>query len=101
MHCFAEIVVGRRFAPTRWLAMTALGMFIFLGMFILLLLLLLLLLAGVDHAPLGEFNRLAQHVEIADMIGEDQNQRGIEIGALFVAQAAMRLDDGAERIVGF
>jgi hypothetical protein len=24
MDCFAEPVIGRRFAPTRWLAMTAL-----------------------------------------------------------------------------
>jgi hypothetical protein len=22
MDCFAELVIGRRFAPTRWLAMT-------------------------------------------------------------------------------
>ena len=25
MDCFAEPVIGRRFAPTRWLAMTDLG----------------------------------------------------------------------------
>jgi hypothetical protein len=25
MDCFAEPVIGRRFAPTRWLAMTVLG----------------------------------------------------------------------------
>jgi hypothetical protein len=25
MDCFAEPVIGRRFAPTRWLAMTALA----------------------------------------------------------------------------
>jgi hypothetical protein len=23
MDCFAEFIIGRRFAPTRWLAMTA------------------------------------------------------------------------------
>jgi hypothetical protein len=27
MDCFAEPVIGRRFAPTGWLAMTALGLF--------------------------------------------------------------------------
>jgi hypothetical protein len=37
---------------------------------------------------------------IADVIGEHENQRRVEIGALLVAQAAMRLDDGAERVVG-
>ena len=65
-----------------------------------MLLLLLLLLARIEHPPLGQRDRLAQHVEIADMIGENQNQRRIEIGALLVAQAAMRLDDGAKRVVG-
>jgi hypothetical protein len=25
MDCFAEFIIGRRFAPTRWLAMTADG----------------------------------------------------------------------------
>jgi hypothetical protein len=67
---------------------------------VLLLLLLLLLLAGIEHAPLGQRDRLAQHVEIADVIGEDQHQRRIEIGALLVAQAAMRLDDGAKASSG-
>ena len=67
----------------------------------MLLLLLLLLLAGIEHPPLGERDRLVQHVDIADVIGEHQNQRGVEIGALLVAQAAMRLDDGAECVVGF
>ena len=64
------------------------------------LLLLLLLLARFEHPPLGERDRLAQHVDVADVIGENENQRGVEIGALFVAQAAMRLDDGAKRVVG-
>jgi hypothetical protein len=27
MDCFAEPVIGRRFAPTRWLAMTVQGYF--------------------------------------------------------------------------
>ena len=27
LDCFAEPVIGRRFAPTRWLAMTGLGLF--------------------------------------------------------------------------
>jgi hypothetical protein len=34
------------------------------------------------------------------VIGEHENQRRVEIGALLVVQAAMRLDDGAERVVG-
>jgi hypothetical protein len=29
MDCFAEPVIGRRFAPTRWLAMTALAFILF------------------------------------------------------------------------
>jgi hypothetical protein len=59
------------------------------------LLLLLRLLAGIHHAPLGQRNRLAQHIKVADVIGEYQNQRGIEICALLVAQPAMRLDNRA------
>src|SRR5258708_12208453 len=66
-----------------------------------LLLLLRLLLARIHHPPLCQCNRLAQHVEIADVIGKDQNQRRIEIGALFVAQSAMRLDDGTKPVVRF
>ena len=61
--------------------------------------LLLLLLAGIHHSPLRKRNRLAQHVDIADMVGENQNQRRIEIGALRVTQSAMRLDDGAKCII--
>src|ERR1019366_732187 len=57
------------------------------------LLLLLLLLSGRHHPPLRERNRLAQPVAIAAMIGENQNQRRIETGALRIADAAMRLDD--------
>jgi len=66
-----------------------------------LLLLLLLLLARFEHPPLCEPNRFIEHVKIADMIGENENQRRIEIGALLIAQAAMGLDDGAKCIVGF
>jgi hypothetical protein len=77
------------------LAMTALGMI----MQLLLLLLLLLLLTCIDHPPLRQFDCLAQHIEIADMIGKDKNERGVEIGALRVAQSAMRLDDRAKRII--
>src|SRR6185437_6705331 len=51
MDCFAS------------LAMTTLIMF-------MSLLLLLLLLARVEHAALGQRNRLAQHLDVADMIGE-------------------------------
>jgi hypothetical protein len=65
------------------------------------LLLLLLLLIGCHHAPFRQRDRLAQHADITDVVGEDLNQRRIEIGALRVAQAAMRLDDGAKRIVRF
>src|SRR5437588_5730700 len=64
------------------------------------LLLLLLLLGGIEHPPLGECDRFVQHRDIADVIGKDEHQRRIEIRALLVAQAAMRLDDGAKRIVG-
>jgi hypothetical protein len=63
------------------------------------LLLLLLLLAGGQHPPLRQRDRLAQHVKIADMIGQDQDQRGIEIGALFVVQSAMSLDNSAKCVV--
>ena len=57
--------------------------------------LLLLLLAGIDHPPLRKPDRFAQHGEIADMVGQNEHQRGIEIGALRVAQSTMRFDDGA------
>ena len=80
MDCFAS------------LAMTLLGMFI-------LLLLLLLLLTGVDHASLRKYDRFAQHVEIADMIGQDQHQRRIEISTLLIAQSAMRLDNRAKGVI--
>ncbi len=63
--------------------------------------LLLLLLARVEHPPLGERDGLVKHGDIADVVGEHENQRRVEIGALFVAQAAMRLDDGAKRVVRF
>jgi hypothetical protein len=53
-----------------------------------LLLLLLLLIAG-QHPPLRQCDCLAQHLEIADMVGQDQDQRSIEIGALRVADAAI------------
>jgi len=62
-------------------------------------LLLLLLLAGIDHPPSRQGDRFAKHIEIADMIGKDQNQRRIEIGALLIAQSAMGLDDRAKRVV--
>src|SRR5450759_4154946 len=83
-----------RIRATRWLAMTSLSMFI-------RLLLLLLLLVGVHHPPLRQHDRLAQHIEIADVIGKDQNQRRIEIGALRVGQSAMRLDDSAKGVIRF
>src|SRR3954468_11010070 len=65
-----------------------------------LLLLLLLLLLAVDHAPLGEENRLPQHDDIADMVGEDQHQRRVEVRALLVGEATMRLHNGAKGVVG-
>src|SRR4051794_6314607 len=40
---------------------------------LLLLLLLLLLLAGINHASSGKLDRFAQHVDIANMIGENEN----------------------------
>ena len=58
--------------------------------------LLLLLLTRLEHPPPGKRDGLVQHVEIADVVGEHENQRRIEIGALFVAQAPMRLDDASE-----
>jgi hypothetical protein len=63
------------------------------------LLLLLLLLAGIGDPALGERQRLAKHIEIADVVGKNQHQRRIQIGALLVAQSTMRLDDGAKRII--
>src|SRR5258708_39274152 len=59
----------------------------------LMLLLLLLLLAHFDNSTMRKGNRLAQHVEIADVVRQDQDQRGIEIGALRIADAAMCFDD--------
>ena len=64
------------------------------------MLLLLLLLARVEQPPLGERDGLVQNGDIADVVGEHENQRGVEIGALLVTQPAMRLDDGAKRVVG-
>ena len=56
---------------------------------VILLLLLLLLLTCIHHSPLRQCDRLAQPVDVADVVGEDQHQCGVEIGALFVAQAAI------------
>ena len=55
------------------------------GLNIFILLLLLLLLAAIHQPPLGQFDRFAQHLDIADMVGKHQHQRGVEIGALRVA----------------
>jgi hypothetical protein len=57
------------------------------------LLLLLLLLIRFQHSPFGEPDRLAQHIEIADVIGKNENQRSVEIGALRLVEPAMRFDD--------
>ena len=65
-----------------------------------LLLLLLLLLTRVQHPPFCQSDRLAQHLEITDVVGENEHQRSIKIGALGLVQAAMRLDDGTERVIG-
>jgi hypothetical protein len=54
------------------------------------LLLLLLLLVRLEQAPFGKRDRLAQNVDVADVIGQDQNQRRIKIGTLFVVEATMR-----------
>ena len=67
----------------------------------MLMLLLLLLLTCVEHPPFRQFDRLAQYTEIADMIGKDQYQRGVKIGALRLGQSAMRFDYGAKGIVRF
>src|SRR5579863_1329810 len=67
----------------------------------LCLLLLLLLLVSLQHPPFCQFDRLAQDFEIADVIGEDENQCGVEIGARLIAQSAMGLDDRAKSVVRF
>ena len=59
----------------------------------------LILLVGCRHPPLCQLNRLAQHADITDMVGQDQHQRRIEIGTLRLAQAAMGLDDRAKRVI--
>jgi hypothetical protein len=92
MDCFAEPVIRRPFAPTRWLAMTISNM-------VFHLLLLLLLLAGFQHPSFRQRNRFMQRVYIADMIGKNEDQRRVEIGALRLAQSAMGFDDGAIRII--
>ncbi|MEY9477272.1 hypothetical protein ABH981_001485 [Bradyrhizobium ottawaense] len=61
------------------------------------LLLLLLLLLTVDHAALGKLDRLTQHIDLADMVGEDQHQRRIEIGALLLGEPAMRASTMARK----
>src|ERR1700727_3937570 len=66
-----------------------------------LCLLLLLLLARLQHPPFGQFNRLAQDIELAHVIGEDENQRGVKIGARLIAQSAMGLDNHAKGIIRF
>ena len=64
-----------------------------------MLLLLLLLLTGIGHSPLRQCNGVTEDVDVADMIGEDQHQCRVEIGALLIAQSAMRLDDGAKGVI--
>jgi hypothetical protein len=63
------------------------------------LLLLLLLLARFQHSSLRQLDCLAQDVEIADVVGENEHQSGVEIGAGFIAQSAMGFDDRTEGIV--
>jgi len=62
-------------------------------------LLLLLLLARFQHPPLCQFDRLTQPIEIANMLAKNENQHGIQIGALIVAQATVGLDDGTKGII--
>src|SRR5437763_13696333 len=66
-----------------------------------LLLLLLWLLARFQHASSSQCDRFLEHLDVADVIGQHQHQRRIEIGALGVATASMRLDDCAARVAGF
>ena len=47
------------------------------------------------EAAAGERERLLQHREIADVIGEDQHQTGIERVALCLAQALVRADQAS------
>ena len=44
--------------------------------------------------------RFAQHGQIADLVGQQQDQPRIEGAALFVAKALMGIDDGIVDIVG-
>ena len=46
---------------------------------------------------LGERDRLIEHGKIADVVGEDQHEPGVEVRRGFVAQSAPRVD---ERLVG-
>src|SRR5216684_3476138 len=52
-------------------------------------------LAG-SHAGAGECQRLAQHRQPADVIGEQQHEAGVERGALLLIQA---LVGGKQRLV--
>src|SRR6202020_3448926 len=54
-----------------------------------LCLLLLLLLARLQHPPLGPFNCLAQHLEIANVSGGGENQAGGKLGAALRLQPAL------------
>src|ERR1700689_1945528 len=65
-----------------------------------LCLLLLLLLVGLQHPPFCQFDRLAQDFEIADVIGEDENQCGVEIGARLIAQSPVGLEDRTKSVIG-
>ena len=41
-----------------------------------------------------------QHVEVADLVGKDQNEPGIERGALLLRQTSMGLDQHAVGAIG-
>ena len=41
----------------------------------------------------GQHQRFTQYGDVADMVGQQQNQTGVERLALFVAEVAMRVDE--------
>jgi hypothetical protein len=51
------------------------------------------LLTCFEYPPLCQRDSFTQNIYIADVIGENEHQRGIEIGALPIAETAVGFDD--------
>ena len=52
-----------------------------------------------SNAQARQLQRLAQHADVANLVGQQQDQSGVERLALFIAQVAVGVDQGFVKIV--